>query len=173
MEFWSSPTVAELPPKIGAKEIQSEDYQIRSCSFSSVASMSGGCQVNAPLLSGTGAELANTKSSASGNALSKGNICRKWLKKRVTKPSKRNSGRKPLASTQRLSNSMASSKPADSSKAIGLDKKNVKAYLRRGNAREMLGYYKEAIEDFRYALVLEPTNKRASQSADRLKKWFP
>lgn len=40
------PTVAEPPPKTGAKEIQSEDYQIRSCAFSSIASMSGGCQVN-------------------------------------------------------------------------------------------------------------------------------
>ncbi|GAB4860974.1 hypothetical protein Ancab_036134 [Ancistrocladus abbreviatus] len=50
--------------------------------------------------------------------------------------------------------------------------KNVKAYLRRGTAREMLGYYKEAIEDFRYALLLEPTNKRASVSAERLKNLF-
>ncbi|KAL3574988.1 hypothetical protein D5086_023089 [Populus alba] len=35
---------------------------------------------------------------------------------------------------------------ADCSEAINLDKKNVKAYLRRGTAREMLGYYKDAIE---------------------------
>ncbi|KAH0976042.1 hypothetical protein GBA52_017941 [Prunus armeniaca] len=76
---------------------------------------------------------------------------------------------------------------ADCTKAINLDKKNVKAYLRRGTAREMLGYYKEAIEvyspevvrsmefhpaDFKYALVLEPTNKRASLSAERLRKLF-
>ncbi|CAN0891442.1 Translocon at the outer membrane of chloroplasts 64 [Linum grandiflorum] len=61
---------------------------------------------------------------------------------------------------------------ADCSKAIDLDKKNVKAYLRRGTAREMLGFYKEAIEDFRYALVLEPTNKRAAASAERLRKVF-
>ncbi|KVI04768.1 Amidase [Cynara cardunculus var. scolymus] len=63
---------------------------------------------------------------------------------------------------------------ADCSKAIDLDKKNVKAYLRRGTAREMLGYYKEAIEGthFKYALVLEPTNKRAAVSADRLRKLF-
>ncbi|CAN0902269.1 Translocon at the outer membrane of chloroplasts 64 [Linum grandiflorum] len=49
---------------------------------------------------------------------------------------------------------------------------NVKAYLRRGTAREMLGYYQEAIEDFGHALVLEPTNKRASASAERLRKVF-
>ncbi|KAH9316155.1 hypothetical protein KI387_024782, partial [Taxus chinensis] len=35
---------------------------------------------------------------------------------------------------------------ADCTAAISLEKKNVKAYLRRGTAREMLGYYKEAIE---------------------------
>nr|GMC69147.1 outer envelope protein 64, chloroplastic [Ipomoea batatas] len=61
---------------------------------------------------------------------------------------------------------------ADCTKAIELDKKNVKAYFRRGTAREMLGYYNQAIEDFRYALVLEPTNKRAAQSAERLAKLF-
>ncbi|KAK9713989.1 hypothetical protein RND81_06G063700 [Saponaria officinalis] len=61
---------------------------------------------------------------------------------------------------------------ADCTKAINFDRKNVKAFLRRGTAREMLGYYKEAIEDFRYALVLEPTNKRASVSAERLKNLF-
>jgi hypothetical protein len=34
----------------------------------------------------------------------------------------------------------------DCTKAITLDKKNVKAYLRRGTAREMLGDCKGAIE---------------------------
>ncbi|KAH9320512.1 hypothetical protein KI387_015151, partial [Taxus chinensis] len=34
----------------------------------------------------------------------------------------------------------------DCSKAIEIEKKNVKAYLRRGTAREMLSYYKDAIE---------------------------
>ncbi|XP_047339739.1 translocon at the outer membrane of chloroplasts 64-like [Impatiens glandulifera] len=61
---------------------------------------------------------------------------------------------------------------ADCSKAINFDKKNVKAYLRRGIAREILSYYKEAIDDFNYVLVLEPTNKRASLSANRLKMLF-
>lgn len=60
----------------------------------------------------------------------------------------------------------------DCTKAISFDKKNVKAYFRRGTAREMLGYYKEAIDDFKYALVLEPTNKRAASSAERLRKFF-
>lgn len=58
----------------------------------------------------------------------------------------------------------------DCTKAIGLDKKNVKAFLRRGTAREFLGYYREAHEDFRRALVLEPTNKTADDAVKRLKK---
>lgn len=58
----------------------------------------------------------------------------------------------------------------DCSTVINLDSKNVKAFLRRGTARELLGYYKDAIEDFRYALVLEPTNKTASSAVNRLKK---
>ncbi|KAJ6818093.1 outer envelope protein 64, chloroplastic [Iris pallida] len=60
---------------------------------------------------------------------------------------------------------------ADCNAAIKLDKKNVKAYLRRGTAREVLGYYQEAIEDFRHALVLEPTNKTANLGIDRIKKF--
>ncbi|XP_059290441.1 outer envelope protein 64, chloroplastic isoform X1 [Lycium ferocissimum] len=215
------PTVAETPPKVGAKEIQSEDYQIRSCSFSSIASMSGGCQVCVPMgfhgkcpisvsfVARQGgdrflldtiqtmyaslqeqAELA-TKSSASGNALSK-ETSAEMAKEKGNQAFKEKQWQKAIGfyteaiklngnSATYFSNRAAAQlemrnflqAEADSSKAIDLDKKNVKAYLRRGTAREMLGYYKEAIEDFRYALVLEPTNKRASQSADRLKKLFP
>ncbi|KAK4350090.1 hypothetical protein RND71_029403 [Anisodus tanguticus] len=215
------PTVAEPPPKVGAKEIQSEDYQIRSCSFSSIASMSGGCQVCVPMgfhdkcpisvsfVARQGgdrflldtiqtlyaslqeqAELA-TKSSASGNSSSK-ETSAEMAKEKGNQAFKEKQWQKAIGfyteaiklngnSATYFSNRAAAQlemgnflqAEADSSKAIDLDKKNVKAYLRRGTAREMLGYYKEAIEDFRYALVLEPTNKRASQSADRLKKLFP
>lgn len=215
------PTVAEPPPKTGAKEIQSEDYQIRSCSFSSIASMSGGCQVCVPVgfhdkcpisvsfVARQGgdrflldtiqtmyadlqeqAELA-TKSSASGNALSK-ETSAEMAKEKGNQAFKEKQWQKAIGfyteaiklngnSATYFSNRAAAhlemrnflQAETDSSKAIDLDKKNVKAYLRRGTAREMLGYYKEAIEDFRYALVLEPTNKRASLSADRLKKSFP
>ncbi|CAN4086608.1 unnamed protein product [Withania somnifera] len=215
------PTVAEPPPKIGAKEIRSEDYQIRSFSFSSIASMSGGCQVCIPMgfhdkcpisvsfIARQGgdrflldaiqtmhaslqeeAELA-IKSSASGNALSK-EASAEMAKEKGNQAFKEKQWQKAIGfyteaiklndnSATYFSNRAAAhlemgnflQAEADSSKAIDLDKKNVKAYLRRGTAREMLGYYKEAIEDFRYALVLEPTNKRASMSADRLKKLFP
>ncbi|KAM4088358.1 hypothetical protein ACJW30_07G064300 [Castanea mollissima] len=52
----------------------------------------------------------------------------------------------------------------DCSKAILLGKKNVKAYLRRGTARESLLHYKESAEDFKHAVVLEPQNKVASHA---------
>ncbi|XP_022141957.1 outer envelope protein 64, mitochondrial [Momordica charantia] len=58
----------------------------------------------------------------------------------------------------------------DCSKAILLDKKNVKAYLRRGTARESLFLCKEAIKDFKHALVLEPQNKVANLAEKRLRK---
>eukprot|EP00249_Psilotum_nudum_P023733 c28964_g1_i6 orf=348-2147(+) len=59
---------------------------------------------------------------------------------------------------------------ADCCKAIDLDRKNIKAHLRRGTAREFLGYYREADEDFKQALVLEPTNKTAGEAVKRLRK---
>ncbi|OVA01707.1 Amidase [Macleaya cordata] len=43
------PTIADLPPKVGAKEILLEDYQSRASSLLSIASMSGCCQVSIPL----------------------------------------------------------------------------------------------------------------------------
>eukprot|EP00262_Sarcandra_glabra_P004369 TRINITY_DN15334_c0_g1_i1.p1 TRINITY_DN15334_c0_g1~~TRINITY_DN15334_c0_g1_i1.p1 ORF type:complete len:653 (-),score=115.88 TRINITY_DN15334_c0_g1_i1:547-2319(-) len=43
------PTVADPPPKLGAKEILSEDYQARAFSLLAIASMSGCCQVTVPL----------------------------------------------------------------------------------------------------------------------------
>lgn len=58
----------------------------------------------------------------------------------------------------------------DCSKAISLDKKCVKAYLRRGTSKESLFSYKEALEDFKHALVLEPQNKVASLAEKRLKR---
>ncbi|KAK4438181.1 Outer envelope protein 64, mitochondrial [Sesamum alatum] len=58
----------------------------------------------------------------------------------------------------------------DCSRAISLDKKYVKAYLRRGTARESLLFYREALQDFKHALVLEPQNKVASIAEKRLRK---
>lgn len=47
---------------------------------------------------------------------------------------------------------------------------NVKAYLRRGTARESLLFYKDAAQDFKHALVLEPQNKVARHAEKRLRK---
>ncbi|XP_076959659.1 outer envelope protein 64, mitochondrial-like, partial [Bidens hawaiensis] len=47
---------------------------------------------------------------------------------------------------------------------------NVKAYLRRGTARESVLYYKDALQDFKHALVLEPQNKAAKMAEKRLQK---
>ncbi|KAI3463705.1 hypothetical protein Pfo_020368 [Paulownia fortunei] len=43
------PTSSDPPPKLGAKEIFSEEYLIRTSTLSSLASMSGCCQVALPL----------------------------------------------------------------------------------------------------------------------------
>ncbi|KAK1287724.1 hypothetical protein QJS10_CPB19g00894 [Acorus calamus] len=43
------PTVAGPPPKLGSKEILSDDYQTRTYSLLAVAGLSGCCQVNVPL----------------------------------------------------------------------------------------------------------------------------
>lgn len=59
---------------------------------------------------------------------------------------------------------------ADCDRALLLDRKNVKAYLRRGFAREVTLNYKEALQDFRHALALEPQNKTALAAERRLQK---
>ncbi|CAN8258951.1 unnamed protein product [Cochlearia groenlandica] len=43
------PTMPGIPPKLGSKEIISEDYQNRASSLLSIASISGCCQVTVPL----------------------------------------------------------------------------------------------------------------------------
>jgi hypothetical protein len=43
------PTIADPPPKLGGKEILSEEYQSRACSLLSIASISGCCQVTLSL----------------------------------------------------------------------------------------------------------------------------
>lgn len=45
------PTSIGLPPKLEAKEIYSEEYLIQATTLSSLASMSGCCQVIIPSLS--------------------------------------------------------------------------------------------------------------------------
>ncbi|KAI3735694.1 hypothetical protein L6452_15202 [Arctium lappa] len=214
------PTVSSPPSKLGAKELSSEDHLISEFPLTSLASMSGCCQVTMPLgllenypvsvsfLARHGGDrfLLDTlqtmhasllqKADEAGKAKSSSDIVSKEASAEIAKEKGNNAFKAKnwqraigfytdaiklnSNSATYFSNRAAAylelrsfiQAEADCSKAIDLDKKNVKAYLRRGTAREMLGYYKEAIEDFRYALVLEPTNKRAAVSADRLKKFF-
>ncbi|KAL5544950.1 hypothetical protein UlMin_008734 [Ulmus minor] len=215
------PTTVDPPPKLGSKEILSEEFQTSAFGLLSIASISGCCQVTVPLglhdkcpvsvsliarhggdrflldtlhsMYGTLQEQADvaTKSKVPKNAVSKEQAAES-AKEKGNQAYKDKQWQKAIGfytdaiklcddTPTYFSNRAAAylevgsfvQAEADCTKAITLDKKNVKAYLRRGTAREMLGYYKEAIEDFRYALVLEPTNKRASQSADRLRKLFP
>ncbi|XP_026386779.1 outer envelope protein 64, chloroplastic-like [Papaver somniferum] len=214
------PTVADLPPKAGAKEAVLEDYQRRASSLLSIATMSGCCQVSIPLglhekcpvsvsfVARHGADrfLLDTvqtmyatlqeqadiavKSGSSNSVLSqeesaeiakeKGNNSfkdKQWQKAigfytEAIKLNGKNAAYYSNRAAAYLELGSYLQAEADCTKAISLDKKHVKSYLRRGTAREMLGFYKEAVEDFGYALVLEPTNKRASLSADRLRKLF-
>uniref|UniRef100_A0A0D9VL71 Amidase domain-containing protein n=1 Tax=Leersia perrieri TaxID=77586 RepID=A0A0D9VL71_9ORYZ len=59
---------------------------------------------------------------------------------------------------------------ADCDQALLLDKKNVKAYLRRGVSREAVLNYQEALKDIRHALALEPQNKAGLLAERRLQK---
>uniref|UniRef100_A0A0D3FAM0 Amidase domain-containing protein n=1 Tax=Oryza barthii TaxID=65489 RepID=A0A0D3FAM0_9ORYZ len=59
---------------------------------------------------------------------------------------------------------------ADCEQALLLDKKNVKAYLRRGIAREAVLNHQEALQDIRHALALEPQNKAGLLAERRLQK---
>ncbi|EYU24147.1 hypothetical protein ABFS82_04G131200 [Erythranthe guttata] len=210
----------DLPPKCGAKEIASEEFVIQTSCFTSLASMSGCCQVALPLgvhekcpislsllarhggdrflldtLQPIYASLQEqvdtaekpkpsskvvTPETSAEMAKEKGNQAfkdKQWQRAVgfYTEAIKLNGSNATYYSNRAAAYlEMGSFLQAetDCTQAIDLDKKSVKAYLRRGTSREMLGFYKDAMEDFRYALVLEPNNKRAAQTLDRLKKYF-
>lgn len=58
---------------------------------------------------------------------------------------------------------------ADGDKAIKLNPKFTKAYMRRGAAREAQGKLKEALEDYEHAKVLEPANKETRKMIRHVK----
>ncbi|RYQ86028.1 hypothetical protein Ahy_B10g105682 isoform C [Arachis hypogaea] len=57
---------------------------------------------------------------------------------------------------------------ADCTKAINFDKKNVKVYFRRGRAREMLGYYTDAIDESLRKLEEQPEWLRGGKLCGKL-----
>lgn len=58
----------------------------------------------------------------------------------------------------------------DCTEAIKLDRKYVKAYLRRATARAVGGNYLEALMDYEDALRLEPNNSDAKREVNRMRK---
>ena len=51
---------------------------------------------------------------------------------------------------------------------LALEPRNVKAYIRRGAAREGLGEELDALEDYRQAQLIEPKNKAATDALARI-----
>ncbi|KAM3694530.1 hypothetical protein ACJW31_07G065100 [Castanea mollissima] len=206
------PTVADSPLKLNTKKGLSAEFHDRIFALSSIASISGCCQVSIPLgkhngcpisvsfitFHGTDKFLLDTVldmySSLQEQATSHPSqcICQIpiviWMllnscKKKGNAAFKGMRGNKAVkyyTEAINLNSTIATyfcncaaaylelgcfqQAEEDCSKAILLGKKNVKAYLRRGTARESLLHYKESAEDFKHAVVLEPQNKVASHA---------
>lgn len=60
----------------------------------------------------------------------------------------------------------------DCSEAIDLDDRYVKAYSRRGTARRELGKLLDAIDDFEFALRLEPENKELKKQYEEARRMY-
>ncbi|KAM3694528.1 hypothetical protein ACJW30_07G064200 [Castanea mollissima] len=212
------PTVADSPLKLNTKKGLSAEFHDRIFALSSIASISGCCQVSIPLgkhndcpisvsfITFHGAdkflldtvldmysslqEQANIASNSVHLPDTNGNMDASELLKEkgnaAFKGMQWNKAVKYYTEAINLNSTIATyfcnraaaylelgcfqQAEDDCSKAILLDKKNVKAYLRRGTARESLLHYKESAEDFKHALVLEPQNKAASHAEKRLRK---
>ncbi|KMZ67699.1 Glutamyl-tRNA(Gln) amidotransferase subunit A [Zostera marina] len=212
------PTAFDFPLKLNSKKSHSLEYEDRSFLLSSIAGMSGCCQVTIPLgvhdgypvslslIAAHGADkfLLDTildiyssiqkQVSIASNSLpspdtsgdmdasellkEKGNAAykgRQWNKavNYYSESIKLNNTNATYYSNRAaafLELGCFQQAEVDCSQAIFLDKKNVKAFLRRGTARESLMFYKEAAQDFKHALVLEPQNKVAVAAEKRLKK---
>ncbi|WZY83987.1 hypothetical protein YC2023_030371 [Brassica napus] len=179
------PTMPTIPPKLGSKEIISEDYQNRASSLLSIASISGCCQVTVPLgyhekcpvsvsfiarhggdrflldtvqtmyasLQENSSVIADPKSSkktisqeeSAEMAKEKGNQAfkeKQWQKaiglySEAIKLNDSNGTYYNNRAAAYLEIGSFLQAEEDCTKAITLDKKNVKAYLRRGTAREI------------------------------------
>ena len=56
------------------------------------------------------------------------------------------------------------------SAALAIEPRSVKALLRRGLARSVLGDYEAALTDFEQVLVLEPNNRDAQNEINRMRR---
>ncbi|XP_065870365.1 outer envelope protein 64, mitochondrial [Euphorbia lathyris] len=212
------PTVADPPLKLNTKKGYSAESQDRALILSSIASLSGCCQVAIPLgkhddcpvsvsfLSFHGADkflldtvldiysslqeqvhivsnsapLPDTNGNMDASELlkEKGNAAfkgKQWNKAAIyyteaIKLTETNPTYYCNRAAAYLELGCFQQAEEDCTMAISLDKKNVKAYLRRGTARESLLRNKEAVQDFKHALVLEPQNKVANLAEKRLRK---
>lgn len=214
------PTVADLPLRLNSKKGVLSEFHDRAFPLLSIASMSGCCQVTAPIgnhndfpisvsfIASHGADKflldtvldmysslqdqasivsnsvplpdMNGDMDASDLLKEKGNAAykkREWNKavSYYTEAIKLNEGNATFYSNRAaayLELGCFQEAEEDCSKAISLDKKNVKAYMRRGTARESLLFVKEALQDFKHVCVLEPQNKTASDAEKRLRKMM-
>ncbi|GMP39002.1 hypothetical protein CsSME_00010024 [Camellia sinensis var. sinensis] len=152
------PTIADPPLKLNSKKGLSAEFHDRASALLSIASMSGCCQVTIPLGNHDGCPISVSFIACHG--------ADKFLLDTVL----------DMYSSLQKQVSLVSNSPSlpdmngnmDASEL--LKEKNVKAYLRRGTARESLLFYKEALQDFKHALVLEPQNKLANLAEKRLRK---
>ncbi|KAG2654141.1 hypothetical protein PVAP13_1NG495500 [Panicum virgatum] len=179
------PTTAGYPLKRNSKERLSSGFEDRMYKFVGIAALSGCCEeqvvlasklVTAPVTNGDidvdidvdASELLKEK----GNSAFKR---RQWSKavefySEAISLSDTNATYYCNRAAAYLELGSFKQAEADCDRALLLDKKNVKAYLRRGFAREVTLNYKEALQDFRHALALEPQNKTALAAERRLQK---
>ncbi|XP_057419615.1 outer envelope protein 64, mitochondrial-like isoform X2 [Lotus japonicus] len=150
------PSVADNPLKCNTKKGFSSEFGDKTFALSSIASMSGCCQVTIPL--GYHGDCCISVSFISFHGADK------FLLDTVL----------DMYATLLEQVSVASySLPlpdmnGDTETSELLKEKNVKAYLRRGYARESLLRREEALQDYKHALVLEPQNKDASLAIRKL-----
>ncbi|KAE8672776.1 Outer envelope protein 64 [Hibiscus syriacus] len=193
------PTIVDPPLKLNSKKGHSTEFHDRACTLLSIASMSGGYKFlldtvldmyaslqdqvsiasnSAPLPDVNGNMDASELLKEKGNAAFKG---KQWNKavnyySEAIKLNETNATYYNNRAAAYLELGCFQQAEEDCNKAISLEKscctfvQNVKAYLRRGTARESLLCYKEALQDFKHALVLEPQNKVANLAERRLRK---
>ncbi|KAG0470085.1 hypothetical protein HPP92_016785 [Vanilla planifolia] len=152
------PTIPDIPAKLSWNKKMSNEFEDRLFIMLSIAGLSGCCQVNIPVGKHDGYPISISLIASHG--------ADKFLLDTVLDIH---------SSLQEQINIASNMAPlpdfnGDMDTSELLKEKNVKAYLRRGTAREMLLSYKEAFEDFKHALVLEPQNKVARCAEKRLKR---